>query len=272
MPELPEIATIARQMDETLPGKEIALVEILQPKCLNMPPDDMQQALLSTKVGRTSYRGKWLFTQVAPERTLLINLGMGADLVYTADGAVPSKYQFRVGFSDGSGFTIRFWWFGYVHLMPTHNLSSHELTADLGPSALDEEVTGDAFAAMLRRGRGRVKPFLLDQTKMSGIGNAYIHDILHKSRVHPNRLIPSLSDDEVSRLYQSIREVLGKSLALGGAYYEKDFFGAQGGYTEEQWRVGYREGKPCPSCATTAIQKIKTGSTSTYICPTCQRI
>jgi formamidopyrimidine-DNA glycosylase len=110
---------------------------------------------------------------------------------------------------------------------------------------------------------------LLDQSRIAGIGNAYIHDILFMAGLHPLRKIDSLSDGEIPRLFQAIQDGLEVSIAKGGAAYEVDLFGKKGGFQVEDIQVGYREGQPCPRCAT-LIQKIKTGSTSSFICPSCQ--
>ena len=161
-----------------------------------------------------------------PGYTLLMNLGMGADMVRFVPGdPLPPKYQFRLDLEDGSGFTIRFWWFGYVHLGADDEMHAHAMTRDLGPSPLDPEFTADDFRGLVRRGRGMIKPFLLDQRHLSGIGNAYIHDILFRARIHPRRQIPGLSDAEIDALYASVRDVLGTAIVMGGAYYEKDFYG-----------------------------------------------
>lgn len=270
MPELPELAVLARQMARELLGKPIAGVDVRQPKCLNMPPEQMINTLSGKRVGEITSKGKWLFVSVEPGHTLLINLGMGADLLYCAspsDG--PDVYQFRVDLDDGTGFTIRFWWFGYVHLVRTDELRSHAMTSTLGPSALDPDFTLEAFRKLLEGRRGMIKAFLLNQRNLAGIGNAYVHDILFGAGIHPQRPIQSLSAAEIDALYASVRRVLEAAIHSGAAYYEKDFYGRPGGYTEDQWAVGYREGEPCPKCGT-SIVKIKTGSTSSFICPTCQ--
>ncbi len=270
MPELPELTVLASQMRRELTGKFVSRVECLQPKCCNIEPSRLDVTLSGRRVGETTSKGKWLFMPAKPGYTLLINLGMGADMVRFAPGdPLPPKCQFRLDLEDGSGFTIRFWWFGYVHLVADDELHAHAMTRDLGPSPLDPEFTADDFRDLVRRGRGMIKPFLLDQRQVSGIGNAYVHDILFRARIHPRRPIPSLSDAEIDALYASVRDVLGTAIVMGGAYYEKDFYGHPGGYTAEHWLVGYADGRDCPVCGDT-IRKIKTGSTSSYICPSCQ--
>src|SRR3989304_253578 len=104
-------------------------------------------------------------------------------------------------------------------------------------SPLDKQFTLDYFRKMLKRKKGNIKASLLDK--------------------------------EIEALFKSMQAMLKESIKLGGLAYEKDFYGNKGKYGSDQFKIGYKEGKPCPNCHTT-IQKIKTGSTSTFICPKCQ--
>jgi formamidopyrimidine-DNA glycosylase len=112
---------------------------------------------------------------------------------------------------------------------------------------------------------------LLDQKNLAGIGNVYAQDILFKAKLHPNRKISTLSKKEKGDLYHAVRDVLNHSIELKGLAYELDFYGQKGKFAVEDFLVGYKTGKPCPECGTT-IEKVKTGSTSSYICPKCQTL
>jgi formamidopyrimidine-DNA glycosylase len=114
-----------------------------------------------------------------------------------------------------------------------------------------------------------VKTFLLEQKNIAGIGNVYAQDILFRARLHPNRKLQTLSETEIKALYSAIKTVLNRSIELGGLAYELDFHGQKGKFDQNKFLVGYKTGKPCPECGT-RIEKIKTGSTASYICPTCQ--
>ena len=270
MPELPEIAILAKQMTKQLRGKRIAEVNITQPKCLNIPPKKIRR-IVGRTINDTTAKGKWLFTNLHPD-VLLINLGMGGDLIYHKNEAtIPQKYQFRLTFKDDSALTISFFWFGYIHLVAEKDLLKHSMTGKLGIPALDKALTAEKFATLLTGRRGAIKIFLLDQGNVSGIGNVYVQDPLFKARIHPLRLIPTLSQDEIHGLHKSIREVLNQSISLGGLRYERDLYGRNGHYGPEHFLVAYKTGKPCPVCRT-RIAKIRTGSTASYICPHCQKL
>lgn len=266
MPELPEIASRASQMHAELLGKRISSIEVLQPKCLNIEPDDFIRALCNAVIDGVTHRGKWIF--VSTDRGfLLLNLGMGGELLLTTRDALPEKYRLIFDFSDGSCLSVNFWWFGYAHFVQRNQLHLHEMSARLGPNALD--LSAEDLSEILAGQRGRLKAFLLDQSKIAGIGNAYIHDILFLAKLHPMRLLNSLTADEITRLAAAIDQGLRPSLEKGGAFYEVDLHGKKGGFTADDIIIGYREGTPCPICET-PIQKIKTGSTSSFICPSCQ--
>ena len=268
MPELPEIANLARQLDQRLPGKQIGGIEVVQPKCLNLPAEDFRAALVGATLHSASYHGKWI--QVHSDRGwLLLNLGMGGEILLVKADQLPEKRRVVLAFTDGECLSINFWWFGSVHYVPEGELEQHPQAGKLGPNAI--EVDAGQLKGLLHGQRGTLKPFLLNQARIAGIGNAYVHDILFLARLHPLRKIPSLSQAEIEALAGAIQDGLRPSLDQGGAFYEVDTYGNKGGFTFEQIRVGYREGQPCPVCST-PIEKIKTGSTSSFICPACQKL
>jgi len=270
MPELPEITVIARQMNKEITGKRISDVESRQPKNLNMPVAKFVKTAKGKTVKTVTSKGKWIFIKLDPAYYMLINRGMNADLLhFTPNQKLPPKYQFKLTFSDKTGFTIQFQWFGYIHLIPEKNLTKHKLTARLGISPTDEKFTIEHFKKLLTNRRARIKNFLINQKNIAGIGNVYIQDILFKTRLHPNRRISTLSEKEIVNLYNGIETILNRSIQLGGLAYEKDFYGQKGKLTVNELLVGYKTGKPCPTCETPII-KIKTRSTSSYICPKCQ--
>jgi formamidopyrimidine-DNA glycosylase len=110
---------------------------------------------------------------------------------------------------------------------------------------------------------------LLNQHRIAGIGNVYVQDPLFLAAIHPLRTINTLTDGEVEMLWQALRETMEQSIALGGSHWEQNLYGDHGRWDSSYLRVAYREGAPCPNCGT-PIEKIKTGSTSTHICPNCQ--
>lgn len=272
MAELPEITRICTQMDETLRGKQIADIHLLQEKCTNVPEGEMRSRTDGAIVTGIRNKGKWIILSLNNGEHILISFGMGADILYFQnESEVQEKYQVRVSFSDGSGFTIRFWWFGKFFLAHEKELVSEPNTKDIAITPFHEAFTYDYFKSLLAGKKGQIKSLLLDQKIISGIGNMYMHDILFKAGVHPKKKISDMQEEEVRRLFDSIIDLLRFYERNGTFSYEKDFFGQRGKFTGDNFLVGYREGSPCPVCESDIIL-IKTGSTSSYLCPECQKI
>jgi formamidopyrimidine-DNA glycosylase len=269
LPELPEIYNLANQMDSALKGKLIGSVDVRQEKCLNVPLRRFRPLVIGKTIGGATARGKWVFMELQPDAHFLLSLGMGGDALYHGPGATrPEKYQVLFEFTDGSALSIVYWWFGYAHASKTADLKSHKMTASLGLHPLDDsEFTYRAFSAMLDGKKGAIKPVLMNQTQIAGIGNVYIQDILFRAKLHPNRRIPEIAEVERKLLFRAIKGNLKRAAKLGGLAYEKDFYGRPGRFKD--FLVGYKEGQPCPECGAT-IEKIRTGSTATFICPSCQ--
>jgi formamidopyrimidine-DNA glycosylase len=266
MPELPEITNLAAQMKAHLVGRTFSRIEVIQPKALNMPEEEFHRALTGAKIIEVNHRGKWLLVETT-QGWLLLHLGMGGEILLTNRDSLPEKRRIIFDFEDGSCLCINFWWFGYAHFAPPGALDQHEMVRKLGPNAL--ELNADDLQSMMRGRRGTLKTFLLDQSRIAGIGNAYIHDILFFARLHPLRRIDSLTEAEFEGLAKGIQAGLSPAIEKGGSFYEMDLFGKKGEFLMEDIQIGYKEGQPCPDCGT-SIEKIKTGSTSGFICPACQ--
>ncbi len=268
MPEIPEIASRAREMNQSLTGKQIGTIEIIQPKSLNLPPEDFCQTLDNAVIEEVTYHGKWIKVRTSTG-WLLLNLGMGGEILLTSREKMPAKYRLAFNFTDGTCLAINFWWFGYAYYCELEGLHTIPMIAKLGPNVLD--LTAEEFSMLVSEQKPgmRIKAFLLDQSRVAGIGNAYIHDILFLAGLHPLRKNNTLTDDDISHLYTAVHKGLEPSLTKGGAFYETNLYGQKGGFEMKDILIGYREGKPCPVCGD-RVEKIHTGSTSSFICPRCQ--
>lgn len=268
MPELPEMVVIADQMATILINKQVKDISIYQPKCLNRPEGDYYHNLLRRTITGILPLGKWIQINLSGRARLHISLGMGGELCYLEENeAPPPKTRIHVTFVDNTGIFMTLWWFGYFHLVLEGE--THTLIETLGPDPL--ELSETEFKNLFSGRRGAIKSFLLNQKNIRGIGNFYIQEILFKARLHPLRSIQSLSAADVKRLHKAIQTVFKQSIQLGSSSYELDFFRQKGKYGLNKISIAYRDGAPCPRCDTTS-QKIKTGSTSQYICPQCQQL
>ncbi len=271
MAELPELLILAEQMDKELESRQFQGGELHQEKSLNLPAEEFLQEISGKKILKVYNKGKWIFIQLSDDYHLLLNLGMGADILYHEMGAeLPEEYQCLFKFTDGSSFTCKFWWIGRAELLPDSELVEHKATKYLAISPLDDGFTREHFRKLCQS-RSQIKNLLLNQKKIGGIGNVYIHDILFKAKIHPQKTVNTIITPEVDKLRNIIRDNLKKAIKLGGLAYDKDFYGENKGFDETHFLVAYKEGGPCPECDGT-IEKIKTGSTSSYICSQCQKL
>ena len=271
--ELPEIEKLTNQMRQMLMGKKIADITFMGYKFLNMDSEEFIGKARSLAVENVSYRGKLPVITLSDNKSIIISTGMGADVLYyeSEKQIKPGKIHINMLFDDGSGFTIRFWWFGKFHLVTTSKLCDEKAVSSIGIEPFSESFTLEHFKNIIRGQKTPVKAFLLDQKNIGGIGNMYVHDILFKAKLHPQKKLSTINDDEIGILYNSVKDVLEFARDKGAFQYDLDFFGQHGEFTTENFFVGYKEGLPCPTCDS-LIEKIKTGSNSGYICPDCQKL
>jgi formamidopyrimidine-DNA glycosylase len=190
---------------------------------------------------------------------------MGGEILLTDRDHLPEKYRLIFDLADGQCLAINFWWLGSAHYVT--DLADHPQVSALGPDFMSLSL--DDFRELLQGRRGSIKSFLLNQKQVAGIGNVYVQDPLFKAGLHPLRTIDTLSNKEIETLYDAIRETLQESIDHEGSHWEQNLYGEHGRWDSSFLLVAYREGEPCPRCGT-AVEKIKTGSTSTHICPSCQ--
>ena len=271
--ELPEIEKLTNQMNRSLKGKKIFDIIFNGEMFLNLDVTEFAQRIRSLVIENVSYRGKLPIISLSNNESIIISTGMGADVLYydSKKQIRPGKIHINMMFDDGSGFTIRFWWFGKFHLVKTSQISDEKMVSSIAIEPFSELFTYDHFKAILHSQKTTVKAFLLDQKNIGGIGNMYVHDILFKAKLHPLMKISTINDYEIERLYNAVNEVLEFARKMGAFQYDLDFFGQHGEFTTEDFTIGYKEGLPCPECENIII-KIKTGSNSSYICPNCQKI
>jgi len=159
--EFPELTILCSQMRKEIRGKRVSELEVANSKCLNMPFEQFQKTVVGKNIISVESRGKWIFIRVE-HHLLLFNLGMGADVIHFKPGDKPlEKYHIKFTLEDGTGFTIRVWWFCHLHLMPEKKLGEHKLTAKLGITPLDKRFTLDYFKQLSARDEATSKVFCL---------------------------------------------------------------------------------------------------------------
>jgi formamidopyrimidine-DNA glycosylase len=277
MPELPEVETVARRLREglgapALIGRTIHSARVLWPREVgNMDAQRFEREVAGLRVDAIRRHGKYLIFELAvigqaglacPTVSLLIHLRMSGRLDVVPQVEAFTKHA-RVVWLLDDDLALRFEdarKFGRVWLAG----DPREVTGRLGPDALD--VTCGEFVSAIRSKRGALKPVLLDQTFIAGVGNIYADESLHIARLHPKRLASTLSATEAAMLYAAIQQVLRDGIAANGASFDWVY---PGGNFQHNFKVYGMTGKPCASCGQ-PIQRILVGQRSTHFCPECQ--
>ncbi|GAB6181166.1 bifunctional DNA-formamidopyrimidine glycosylase/DNA-(apurinic or apyrimidinic site) lyase [Desulfotomaculum defluvii] len=275
MPELPEVETVVRSLEKHLSGLTITDVDLIKEEVIRLPRTEnfMEQIIgrkFQKKLGR---RGKYLLIHLTEGLTLVVHLRMTGRLVYCA-AEYPMEKHTHVIFHLDNGKHLRFAdvrRFGRISLVPTPEVDHFPGIKDMGPEPLDEEFSREYLKKEFRRKRTRIKPLLLDQSFVAGLGNIYVDEALHRAKIHPERLAPNLTTREAANLHKSIVEVISEGILHRGTSF-RDYVDGEGrtGSFQNHLRVYNREGLPCFNCGK-PIERIKVAGRSSYYCPSCQK-
>jgi len=288
MPELPEVETVRRGLHELIIGRSIKSVTHDTSKSFPNAPHDVDEFMVDAKVVDVRRRAKVLLIDLSTDYTLVIHLKMTGQLVFVGDirfGAghpsdslvnqLPDKStRVTIEFKDESHLYFNDQRkFGWMKLIPTLEVPNIDFMKKVGPEPLEADFTAVQFAERFkRRAKTSIKAALLDQTVVAGVGNIYADESLWGARIHPKRLVGSITQKEFEDLHTELREVMNLAITKGGSsnhtYINAE--GKKGSYMDFA-RVFRREGLPCPRCGTTII-KFKSAGRGTHICPHCQTL
>lgn len=288
MPELPEVETVRRGLHSLIIGKVVRSETHDTEKGFPNSPHDVQQFLVGASITDVRRRAKVLMIDLSTGYSLLIHLKMTGQLVFVGEtrfGAghpndsliheLPDKStRVALAFEDGS--TLFFndqRKFGWMRLMPTVEIPNIDFMQKVGPEPLADDFTAEQFQERFaRRAKTNIKAALLDQSVVAGVGNIYADESLWGAKLHPKRLVGSLSKQEFKTLFHELREVMNLAVEKGGSsnhtYVNAE--GKKGSYMDFA-RVFRREGLTCPRCGTT-IEKLRVAGRGTHICPYCQQL
>jgi formamidopyrimidine-DNA glycosylase len=270
MPELPEVETTRQGIEPHLIGRTIERLVCRVPR-LRWPLPEETVALAGQQVLAVERRAKYLLLRCSGG-TLILHLGMSGHLHLVAADTPPQAHDHvDLVFTDGTALrfndTRRF---GALLWTPD-NPHLHPLLVELGPEPFAGEMDGDYLCRRSRERLGAVKPFIMDQRVVVGVGNIYASEALFRAGIDPRRAAGSISRARYERLAEAIREVLTEAIAAGGTTI-RDFTDAGGrpGYFRLQLKVYGREGEACTACGRPIAQE-RLGGRSTYFCRKCQR-
>jgi len=288
MPELPEVETVRRGLANLIIGKVISVEAHDTEKGFPNTPQDVRQFLIGASIIDVRRRAKVLMIDLSTEYSLIIHLKMTGQLVFVGDtrfGAghpndslineLPDKStRVTLSFEDGTKLFFNDQRkFGWVRLLPTIEIPNIPFMQKVGPEPLSADFTATDFIQRLaRRPKTNIKAALLDQSVIAGIGNIYADESLWGAKIHPKRLVNSLTEQEMTLLYSEMRAVMNLAVEKGGSsnstYVNAE--GKKGSYMDFA-RVFRREGLECPRCGA-IIEKSRVAGRGTHTCPVCQVI
>lgn len=286
MPELPEVETVRRGLHDLIIGCSVKTVTHDTPKGFPNAASDVEQFLIGAKVTDVRLRAKVLLIDLSTNYTLVIHLKMTGQLVFRGEavfgaghpndsliGELPDRStRVVVAFTDGSHLYFNDQRkFGWMKLLPTLEVPDIDFMKKVGPEPLEADFTAKEFAdRFTRRAKTSIKAALLDQTVVAGVGNIYADESLWGAKIHPQRIVGGITNNEYKTLYTELRSVMNLAIEKGGST-DKNYVNAEGkrGSYMDFARVFRREGQACPRCGTTII-KFKAAGRGTHICPHCQ--
>ncbi|OGC03549.1 DNA-formamidopyrimidine glycosylase [candidate division WOR-1 bacterium RIFOXYA12_FULL_43_27] len=264
MPELPEVETVKRQISPAVKGRTILSIESKDSRNIKkISFEKFKQLVSGDKILNIERRAKYLLFKLKSGRYMVVHLGMAGRVLLKPDKYVKIIFNLsgrkKLYFSDTR-------LFGKIWLYDKYP----ELK--LGPEPLEKSFTLKKFKELIKSRKGNIKIILMDQKFIAGIGNIYAAEALFLAGIHPKRRIESLTDSEISKLYQGIQKALKSGIMHKGTSVT-DFVGAIGeeGKNQNYLYVYGRKGKPCKKCEG-SVDKITLGQRGTYFCPKCQHM
>jgi len=264
LPELPEVETIVRLIRPRIVGRRF--VELRG----ESGPQLSGRPFLGAEVLHVARRAKYILMGLAPSGVLVGHLRMTGRLRVREPGEEPARYT-RIELALDDGGVLEF-----IDLRRFGRLvcaeSAEEVLPPLGPEPLGSAFTAKWLRFALAGRRRRIKPLLLDQSFLAGLGNIYADESLHRARLHPRTRADRVTAAEAARLHRAIRFTLRKAIELKGSSFDRFYRTPEGkpGQYQHEFRVYGRTGKPCPVCRT-AIRKTEVAQRGTHFCPRCQR-
>lgn len=274
MPELPEVELVVRSLRKVIVGRRILAAELLYKRLApGHTPKNFAKLLRDSEIHSVGRRGKFILFNFGAGHTLVTHLRMsGRFLLLKPDHEAPKHTNAVFYFDDETRLIFNDQrHFGLMQIKKGKKLD--ELFCDLAPEPFGDEFTSEYLYGTMQTSRRSIKEFLLDQTKVCGLGNIYASEALFISKIGPKTPANKISQKRVVPLHAAIQQVLQESIDHGSTLkvdpnnIEDSYYG---GDYEGHWRVYDQEGRECQRCGT-PVKRIVQGARSTYYCPNCQR-
>ncbi|MFT3853311.1 MAG: bifunctional DNA-formamidopyrimidine glycosylase/DNA-(apurinic or apyrimidinic site) lyase [Ilumatobacteraceae bacterium] len=285
MPELPEVETVRRGLAANVAGRRVARVEVGRERTVRRTSAQaLIDGLTGVAIAGWGRRGKYLLGQLDSGDVLMIHLRMSGRVLLAPPGAPRPPHthvvlHLEAGGGPGGRPAEELWFvdprtFGEVVVFDPGNVAAElpELSK-LGIDPVTDGLSRAELTALLRGRDRRLKPLLLDQHVIAGIGNIYCDETLHLARLRPDRLASSLTTREIGRLHRAIHETLAQAIEAGGSTLNDTQYvdlEGQGGWFQLHHRVYDRAGQRCLTCRRATVVRTVSGGRSTCFCPRCQ--
>ncbi|MCX7796130.1 MAG: DNA-formamidopyrimidine glycosylase [bacterium] len=260
MPELPELEILVSNLRNRIKDKTLGRPIIINPKVISGDSNLLEDKMIKDVMRR----GKWVLISL-DEMYIAFHLRLNG-YIFLVDYGEADSYDCIILPVDGE----------YIHFGDPRRLAQMKITSEidslieeLGVDPLSKDFTLEYLSKSLKKKRGNIKTFLMDQDIISGIGNTYADEILFWAKINPTRPCQSLSKEEIEALYNSIKNTLEEALKLGGTSTE-EFTNLISREKSFEPKVHRKEGDQCPICDTPIVM-IKIGGRGTYYCPRCQK-
>lgn len=270
MPEMPEVENIVVGIKDFIENKKIVDVEIIKGDVIKSPSSDEYKKLLQDKIIKSlKRRGKYIIMSLDDGRLNIIHLRMTGKLLYKQENEDIDKYSCVIYHLEDKTKLIYadIRRLGTLDLITTDEISRLKGLYTLGAEPLSSEFTIEYLKDCLDKSKTKIKPFLLNQKNVAGLGNIYVDEALAISKIHPERKANSLSDEEIERLHQAINLVINEGIRDGGTSFRdyRNGLGEKGSHQDKLY-VYNRKGKECRFCDT-LITKIVLNGRGTYFLP-----
>ncbi len=263
MPELPEVETVVRRLREPLVGRKFTGVKATWANSVPTGIKNLERYLPDLKIEAINRRGKYLKLELSKGYFLFLHLKMSGDLEVESSKMDPHPHD-RTVFKLDNNKELRFRdprKFGRVYLVQDESV----VTGKLGPEPL--EISREDFTALFKGKKGRLKPTLLNQEFIVGIGNIYADERCFLAGINPKKNISRLKESDLIKLHLAIQKILNKAIKFNGSTFD---FVYRGGGFQNHFNVYDRKDDPCKECQT-PIKRIVLAGRSTHFCPKCQR-
>lgn len=272
MPELPEVETVKRALEDRLLGHTIMEVEMRRPNLRWPMPDDMAERLRGKQIEGFSRRSKYIWAHLSGAENMLIHLGMSGRVLFEdAQSYEPKKHDHVLFYTDHDTLLVfcdprRF---GMIDVLK--DTTQNRYTEHLGVEPLSSDLTAEYVVAKLKGKQVNMKAALMDQRIIAGLGNIYVCEALFRAGINPTMPSGKLSGKKIEQLVPVINQVLEEAIVSGGSTI-RDYVRSDGelGYFQHKFQVYGRENEPCIACSE-AIERITQQGRSTFYCPSCQR-